>query len=235
MTDNPFETTSDDKNYLEELVGEGKKFKTIEDLAKGKYQSDDYIEVLKAEITAKEAELKNKMALEDFYQKITNKPADTVTTEGQPFVNEPVEANSNQDIDKKILDTLKQIESERTTKVNEQAVIDKIKEVWGNEYSKKLEETAKTLGLSKEYLQNVARQSPTAFFKLTDLDQNRSAPGGTAVPTSTVNLGRNSDGSRRDAKYYRELKRTNPSLYRDPKTQVQMQQDAFRLGEAYFN
>jgi hypothetical protein len=30
-------------NYLEELVGEGKKFKSVDDLARGKYEADQYI------------------------------------------------------------------------------------------------------------------------------------------------------------------------------------------------
>src|SRR5712671_5452751 len=34
------------KNYLEELVGENKKFKSNEDLAKGKYTSDIYVKQL---------------------------------------------------------------------------------------------------------------------------------------------------------------------------------------------
>src|SRR5882762_1576622 len=36
------------KAYLEQLVGEGKKFKTAEDLARGKAESDSFIEIMKA-------------------------------------------------------------------------------------------------------------------------------------------------------------------------------------------
>lgn len=51
---NLFDTVSDDEivtlddsvDYVAELVGEGKKFREIKDLAKGKVESDRYIEVL---------------------------------------------------------------------------------------------------------------------------------------------------------------------------------------------
>jgi len=35
------------KAYLEQLVGDGKKFKTAEDLARGKAESDSFIEIMK--------------------------------------------------------------------------------------------------------------------------------------------------------------------------------------------
>ena len=58
MTDSntdPFAQTQE-PNYLAELVGEGKKFKTVDDLAKGKWNSDSMIETLKAEIATLKAQ-----------------------------------------------------------------------------------------------------------------------------------------------------------------------------------
>jgi len=48
MADQPdtIDTIDPSKNYLAELVGEGKKFKTQEDLARGKAESDAYIKIL---------------------------------------------------------------------------------------------------------------------------------------------------------------------------------------------
>src|SRR6266700_391496 len=53
MIDNLLEPEADlpnvdpDKDYFKELVGEGKKFKSPEDLARGKFESDQFIEILK--------------------------------------------------------------------------------------------------------------------------------------------------------------------------------------------
>lgn len=234
--DNPFETNSNDTEYkLEDLVGENKKFKTVEDLVKGKIQSDDYIEVLKADLAKKEAELTNKMSLEDFYQKIkTNQPDQR--TDGQTVTTKPEDSvTTPQDINKTVLDTLNRIESERSIRSNEQRVVQKLQEVWGNDSEKKLKEKAAELSTTVSDLREIARQNPEVFFKLTDLNVSRSAPSGTAVPTSTVNPSLTNDATKRDAKYYRELKRTNPKVYKSLDVQMQLQKDAVALGDAYFN
>ena len=40
------DTVDPNKNYLTELVGDGKKFKTQEELARGKYESDLYLSLI---------------------------------------------------------------------------------------------------------------------------------------------------------------------------------------------
>src|SRR5688572_2981716 len=47
MNDNVFQDDQSTKNYFDELVGEGRKFKTQEDLARAKFESDQYIETMK--------------------------------------------------------------------------------------------------------------------------------------------------------------------------------------------
>src|SRR4029450_8159059 len=60
------------KNYLEELVGEGKKFKTPEDLARGKAESDSFIERLQKELHGLRNELKSRLQLEEVVDRISS-------------------------------------------------------------------------------------------------------------------------------------------------------------------
>jgi len=60
MSDDVFSTQTGDqtsKTSLEELVGEGKKFKTVEDLAKGKLEADSFIAQLEGELKGVKGDL----------------------------------------------------------------------------------------------------------------------------------------------------------------------------------
>ena len=72
------------KDYLKELVGEGKKFKTVEDLAKGKAESDAFISSVTRENkelrdSYKKAieEVNSRTRLEDLVTKLSTMAADT--------------------------------------------------------------------------------------------------------------------------------------------------------------
>lgn len=55
----------DKTNYLEDLVGEGKKYNSVEELAKGTAHANEFIETLKNEKAALEAKLNETTAKED--------------------------------------------------------------------------------------------------------------------------------------------------------------------------
>lgn len=229
----PFKTI-DEPNYLEVLVGEGKKFQSPEALAKGKFEADTYIETLKNELAAEKAKSSNGMNVETLLTEIRKiNEGKNDPDNGQPAVTEPLQTNTP-NIEDIVLQTLRKTESERSVQTNRKTVIDKMSAVWGADTTKELKKTADSLGVSVEYLDSVASQSPSVFFQLTGLNANRSVPSGTTVPTSRVNLGSTGTGDR-DQKFYKELKRSNPALFKDMKTQVQMQSDALRQGEAFFN
>lgn len=238
MTDSntdPF-ASSTEPNYLAELVGEGKKFKTVEDLAKGKWNSDSMIETLKAEINTLKTQAdsgKNIDAVLAEIRKINTKentdPGSGQTTMTEQKTPDPV------NIEEIVLNTLQKTEATKRLETNRQTTIAKMNEVWGADAPKKLQEISGQLGVSIEYLRGVADQSPNVFFQLTGLNANRSAPSGTTVPTSTVRTGITDTGKERTMAFYRELKKQNPARYKEADIQVQMHNDAMRLGERFFD
>ena len=237
MTDSnsdPFAQTQS-KDYLAELVGEGKKFKDIAALAEGKWHADTTIETLKAELTALKAQAASGANVDTLLaeiKKLSNKEG-TDTGSGQTTTTE--QTNSTPvNIEEVVLNTLKRTKAEETVNTNRNTVISKMNEVWGKDASTKLQEIAGELNVSTEYLRGVADQSPNVFFQLTGLNQDRSVPSGTTVPTSTVRPGINGAKDRTMA-WYRELKKTNPASYKSNDIQIQMHKDALRLGEAFFD
>src|SRR5260370_19729043 len=111
MTDNLLADTEEpvldidpNKNYLGELVGEGKKVKDPESLAKGKYISDNYIQILERRLDEMRSDYSNlskeynaRPKLEELINQITQKQSasseEPVTKETVPAI-DPKEIES---------------------------------------------------------------------------------------------------------------------------------------------
>jgi len=234
MTDaitDPFKTTNE--NYLETLVGDGKKFATVEDLARGKKEADDFIETLKSENAALKNQSANGMNVDKLMEEIRKlNEGKSDPGNGQPKATEP-QNPPTQNIEEIVLQTLNKVQSQSQASQNEQLVIEKVNEAWGNDANSKLKEIASGLGLSLEDLKEQGRKSPAAFFALTGLNADRSPKTGLTVPTGTVTPGKVTTG-KRDWNYYQELKKSNPAVYKETRVQIQMNKDARELGEAFF-
>ena len=99
---------------------------------------------------------------------------------------------------------------------------------YGTDASAKIQDKAKELGLTLERMQEIAAESPTAFFNLIGEPKKNFKPmveG--SVRTEGVNMQASNE---RDWSYYQNLRRDNRSLYYSPKIQRQLIEDKNRLG-----
>ncbi len=239
-TDSPSEEVDPNKNYLAELVGDDKKFKTPEELAKGKYIADQYIEVLKKrqdEMRADYLKLREdntaKASLEDLLKQMEQRLA----SNEQPNVKEE---------DKPTFDP-KQIESLVSTKIQEHEVnrrqVDnfnmvrsKLQERYGKNYKNVVEQQIEDLGITEAELNDMAHRQPKVLIRTLGLDkqpepqqQFQTPPTGSQRRDTFTPKG----AEKRTWSYYQNLKKTNPELWFDRKTAVQMQEDAIALGDAF--
>lgn len=234
MTDatlnDPFAQTVDNVNHLEQLVGDGKKFATVEDLARGKAEADQFIETLKGELATLRTKAEQGMSLEQFYEKV--RQGTTVGNDGQPIVDPKDSTASPEDIEKIVRDALSKTERERTTKTNGDTVIAKLNEAWGANASIELRKAADALGMSVEDLREVGLRSPAALFRMIGIG-NTQTPSGTTAPTGSVAPSLPL-GNVRNKAYYDKLYRENPKLREDSKIAAQEMRDALKLGESFF-
>lgn len=109
----------------------------------------------------------------------------------------------------------------------------KLKQTYGEDYSSTYKQRLDTLGLTKEFADDLAKNHPTVFAKTFGLDeQQRQTP--QALPRSNVRPANFAPQTpKRDWNYYQELKKSNPRMYLDPKIAVQMHNDAIELGDAF--
>lgn len=117
---------------------------------------------------------------------------------------------------------------------NFQEVQNKLRDRYGQNAAPIIAEQANTLGLSKEDVNSLAKKSPEAFFRMLGLNQPQERDLFMAPPRNDV---RNDSFAPKTQKrtwnYYQDLKAKNPTMYWEPKTQLQMHRDSETLGAAF--
>jgi hypothetical protein len=233
-------TIDPNKNYVEELVGEGKKFKTIEDLARGKYESDLHIKIMEK----RSDELRNdylkvrdenlaKAKLEELIDKMQAQQLSPSSY--QPPANDdktPPTIDSKQ-IESLIDSQISRRETESKEKANFNTVQNRLKERFGNSYQAVLKEQIDTLGLTIDDVNVLAKKSPNAFFRTMGLDQPQQTESFQAPVRSNQMSSFKPTTQKRTWSYYQELKKQNPKLYYDPKIANQMHKDYEDLGPQF--
>lgn len=229
------------KNYLEELVGDGKKFKSPEELAKGKYESDLYVEHLKARLDEMrndylrlDTDYKSRAKLEELIDQLKTPQQQLTSNENNHTVNE---ANTKPAIDYKEVESLvsskiMEHESSKREQQNFDLVKSKLKERFGNNYQAVLKEQMDSLGLEENFINDLAKKHPQVLFKTLGLDQPVQRESFDSPPRSTSRFTPTTP-QKRTWSYYQKMRKEDPRLYHDPRTQVQMHKDATTLGDDF--
>jgi hypothetical protein len=136
-----------------------------------------------------------------------------------------------------VQEILNKRDQEKAESANLAAAVQKVREAFGANYQSVMQQKAADLGMTPEYLTNLAKSQPKAFLKLVEADQT--PQGRQSSPTSSVNtnaLATQTRGGERDNAYYRALrKQVGDAEFFKPKIQNQLHKDAERLKEAFFN
>lgn len=223
------------QNAFEALVGEGKKFSDPEALAKGKLEADNYIEQLKAQLAEVEAKVRGEENLEQMLAKIAEKQT---PTKSDPVVeaHQPAKpAMTDDDLAAKVRAMLEDKDRQTVITNNVNEVANRLIDVYGsetaaNEYVRK---RAQELGVSVEFLQDVAAKSPKAFYETVRVEAPSTSAGPTKGDANPQALQKHSPGVKPNTyRWYQELRKDNPAMYN--KLQLQMHNDALKNPDAFF-
>ena len=234
------------KDYEQELVGEGKKFKSTKDLARGKYEADLYVNTLTRqmdELRSDYLKLREdytaRAKLEELIGQLEAKQSQQHNNSEQPQAKEVKDKPGIDPTELKSLvsSSIQEYELTRKQTENFNKVKDRLQEQFGDNYQTVLKQQIAELGLSEEDVNALARKSPNAFFKTIGMDQQAPNQPFQSPLTSSQKpeTFRPKGKDKRTWSYYQDLKKTSPNLYLDPKTNVQMHNDAMELGEAFFD
>jgi hypothetical protein len=231
------------KNYLTELVGEGKKFKSPEELAKGKAASDLYIKQMERRIDEMRQDyLKLREEhnagpkLQELIDKLAQKQhASSENTLDANDVNNTAPVFDTKQIESLVSSKIQELETSKRQQENYRSVQEKLIERFGPNYKTHLKQHIDELGITDEFANNLALTAPKVFMKTIGLDQPQKREGFQAPPRSEERRDNFSPtaGHKRTWSYYQQMKKENPTLYYDPKTLVQITKDAVELGDAF--
>lgn len=248
MTENLLEDQNEDlqldpeKNYLSELVGEGKKFKTEEDLAKGKFASDHYIQTLERRLDTMRSDylkvLEERNAAPKLQELIDRlDQTQQLTSRENPESKEDIKpAYDPKEVESLVSHKYQEFKKQETEQANFAKVENKAREVLGNNFKTLLKDKSQALGLTDEEVNSMARRNPDLFFKTFDLNgqsvDNFQAPPRTERRSTTFAP---KGPQKRTMSYYDDLRRKDPRAWLDPKIAIQMEKDSQALGEAFFD
>ena len=229
------------ESFVDHLVGDGKKFKDIEALAKGKLEADRHI----GEITKTLDELRAELAKQDYAKNLLeqmSKGSETgaeqptpVTTSSSNTENTTQSASDFEALVEKVI-TAK--EKSKTASQNISVVGEEMQRQYGDKTADVLKAKSLELNMSLDRLKEIAAESPTAFFQLIGvkkMGEKTSTSTGVTTQSTIRSENFNSYSQDRTFEYYQKLRKENRSLYYSPKIQNTMLQDRERLGDRFYN
>jgi len=210
--------------------------------AQRKYDADKYVDML----TRQKDEMRDAYLRlqEESNSRATKADLETLATQMRDLTsnnNPTVKEETKPAIDPKqiedlISSKLSQIEENKKRVDNFNSVKNKLVEKYGENYHNSLKQQLDDLGMSSSELTELAERNPRLVFKTLGLEAQqetrtrdfftppRSQQNTTAAPPPQ---------QERTWSYYQQLKQTNPRSWMSRETQLQMHNDALRLGDKF--
>jgi hypothetical protein len=222
---------------VDQLVGEGKKFKDVEALAKSKIESDNYIQILTARMDELRAdhlklqEERNTSAhLNELIDRLDNRRNDTPAT---PPGND-VKPLQQEDIQRLLDSELTKRESAAKQAENLRISQAKLRQAFGEDYQPILKQKLEELEITPEFADNLAKTNPNVFSRTFGLEE-QPRPNAYNLPRSSVRQEQFSPKiQKKDWSYYQELKKGDSRMYLDPKVSLEMHNSLMELGPEAF-
>lgn len=233
---NPDTTDQGDKDYLTELVGEGKKFADVAALAKGKAQSDAFITQLQSELKELREDLAKRTTVEQFVDQLASRqPASTQVAPQHEENDDNENPLTEADIRRLAREAYVEDQTRRTQEQNFAKAQALLAAEFGQNYVPALQARARELGVSEDFLNSIAAQSPEALIKLVSKSETPVSNSHAPPRTNLNNQRPNEDVGLKNQAYYDKMRQTDPKRYHSYEVTVERHRQAQRLGESFFN
>lgn len=236
-------TPEQQESFLAKLVAvKGDNWKDPEVLAKGKLEADGYIKTLEDQLAQMRDDLGKQEYSKQLLDQLQNKATSPVNVNAVVPNNNNNNGSTNTDgntqpqvseesLKSLVEQTLTKRDQDNTIKQNLAIVDAELEKSYGTEATSIIKSKSAELGVSIQRMQEIAAESPTAFFALLGEQKKSFSPmvqG--SVRTEGVNMQASTD---RDWNYYQKLRRENKTTYYSPKVQKQLMIDRQRLGSKF--
>jgi hypothetical protein len=219
---------------VEQLVGEGKKYKTVADLAKSRLEADNHITQIEAENAALREVVKAKERMsrtedfDTFLAELRGKPKETET---KPVGDNQAKAGlTPQELEQ----YLEGREKRQRVDASFAAVRGELSKTYGDKTDEVLAKAMKENGLSEDVVKSLAFTSPQVALRALGLAPNATGQSGIQGSVSTEALfGSKPEG--RNYAYYKELRaKIGEGAFYEKKVQQQLFKDRIALGDEFY-
>jgi predicted ATP-dependent endonuclease of OLD family len=231
-----------EKDYTEELVGEGKKFSDFKGLARSKVEADRHINNLEKELAELREDLSARVQVADLVKELQT--LRNTQTEGNPDpMSNPDNTNSaendqitSDDIEKLVTSKLTEREAERQRNSNYESVKNTLTQAWGDSVAAKLKQAANDLGMTPAELDEFAKSRPKAFLRAVGADQPKREDSGSLFTQGDVSSAKfsGSNSSNKNYAYFNKIRKEDPARYHSRAVQAEMHREAARQREKFY-
>jgi hypothetical protein len=222
---------------VEELVGDGKKFATVEDLAKGKQEADTFIEQLKGEMAGLRSDLDQRVTSTALLEEIRKEREAQLQQSADAAQGNTSPQLDQGDITNLVNQTIEQREVQQTATGNILSVDTKMKEMYGEKAQEVMLQKAKASNISVEFLQDIASKSPEAFYNVLGItEQKTPTTPMTTGSVSTTGLAATQTTTLGDSwADFEKMRREQPKQYWKPETQQRLFRAKQEQGNTFGN
>lgn len=194
-------------DYLTDLVGEDRKYKTPQELAKAAVHKDQFIDQLKRETAELREALNKRINEEEFLRKLEQVSRPKSPDQQDPPVerrDEPAKASLTvEDVDRIIAER----EAAARANANLKQVEERLRQVFGDDYRARVQSQAKSMEVGTDFLTDVAKKNPQAFYRLMGLDGNtQKADAFSPPPRPSMSTPSGTQSGKKDYNYYKKLR-----------------------------
>ena len=225
-------------NPFDELVGDGKKYKSKEELAYAALNKDAHIARIERENADQRKRLEESMTVKSILDKLdadrtnSNRDEQHLDEHDDQVVNAQ-DKRTPADVESLARKVYTEEQQKAQALRNQDTVIKALSDVWGNDFSRRLEARTAELGLSKDKVNELAATAPKAL--ITMMIPAKATVGDASPPRSSFTPQPDHQSGTRNKSFYDRLKKSNPELYKSERMTKQRHDDAIKLGNAFFN
>lgn len=220
---------------FEDLVGDNKKYRDPDAVAKAVIAKDEFIEQLKRENAGMRESLSKRETEEQFLDRLKQlSQATPPKTEDNP---PPDGARATAVTPETVEEIINRREAEKQKKANLDLAIAKAQEAYGDDYKRHVAKQAQAIGMTTADLTDLASKNPNAFIRVLGLDgtKTNNQTDAFAPPRSSVSVSTQPNPNVKNYAYFQKLRaEKGEAHFYTPSIQMEMWNNLKQMGEEEF-
>lgn len=225
-----------EKDYYEELVGEGRKYKDNKALAFSNVHKDAFIEQLKTELEETRNEVQTRLNLEQFLTDLKTVVPKPGSNDSQDHFerNDDKTVMSDEELAALVRKQVMAMKGQETAASNLSNFSTMVQSAYGPNAAAKLRSQALELGMTVDEVKALAARNPKAATKLLGIGEQRPVDTFDTPPRSQ-SMSLPQGGNKRGASYFESIRKSKPDEYFTPKIQNERFEMIKQMGLEAFN